>query len=197
MSILDPTPEEIIQFWFDEAGPKRWYKVSSAFDARVRRRFARAVDRHARTLCDDNHAWLGDPDGAFALVLMFDQFPRNIWRGSGRAFAYDALARHVALDMIERGFDWAVAPERRDFVYMPFMHAESLEHQDLCIALAQGRLEQDSTLRHAIKHREIIARFGRFPYRNDALGRSTTTDEAEFLAGSNYIPGRKDSAKTA
>lgn len=197
MSISDPTPDDILKFWFDEAGPKRWYKVSSGFDARVRRRFARAVDRHARQLCEGEHPWLVEPEAALALVLLFDQFPRNIWRGSGRAFAYDALARHVALDMVEHGFDWVIEPERRDFIYMPFMHAESLEHQDLCIALAASRLEQDSTLHHARKHREVIERFGRFPYRNAALGRDSTPEEGEYLSASTYQPGRKDSAKSA
>ena len=191
MSILDPTPEDIIKFWFEEAGAKRWYSVSPAFDARVRRRFARALDRHARIFCEDHHPWLSEPDGAFALILMFDQFSRNIYRGSGRAFAYDALARHAALEMIECGFDWVIPAERRDFVYMPFMHAESLEHQDLCIALASSRLEQDSTLHHAIKHREVIARFGRFPFRNEALGRASTPGETAYLDGGGYAPGRK------
>ena len=197
MSVLDPTADEILEFWFDTAGPKRGYTVDAAFDAVVRRRFARAVERHAATLRGGDHPWLGDPGSALALILLLDQFPRNIWRGSGRAFAYDAQAREVSLDMIERGFDWAVRADRRDFVYMPFMHSEDLADQDLCVELAENRLEQDSTLRHARMHREVIERFGRFPYRNDALGRGTTQDEAEYLTSGGYAPGRKDSAKSS
>lgn len=192
MSILDPTPDDIIDFWFNAAGPRHWYAASPAFDARVRRRFARAVERHDRVFWEEGvHPWMGTPAGAFALILLFDQMPRNIWRGSGRAFAYDEHARFVALDMIARGFDWAISPSRRDFVYMPFMHCEDLETQDLCIALATDRLDQDNTLSHARKHREVIERFGRFPYRNEALGRPSTPDEIAYLDGGGYAPGRK------
>lgn len=191
MSVLTPTPDEIIDFWFNEAGPKKWYAVSPAFDAQVRRRFARAVDEHARQMKAGGHPWLGNPDSAFALVLLFDQFPRNIWRGSGRAFSYDVLARNVSLDMIDRGFDWAIDESRRDFVYMPFMHGENLALQDLCIELVRERLDGEGTLRHATKHREVIARFGRFPYRNDALGRASTAEEREYLETGGYAPGRK------
>lgn len=197
MSVLDPTPDDILDFWFDTAGPRKWYAVSAAFDAVVRRRFARAVERHSAQLRTGSHPWLGDPGSALALVLLFDQFPRNIWRGSGRAFAYDGQARAVSLDMIERGFDWAIRADRRDFIYMPFMHSEDLADQDLCVELAQNRLEQNSTLRHARMHREVIERFGRFPYRNAALGRQTTWAESEYLSSGGYAPGRKDSAKSS
>ncbi|MDM7984656.1 MAG: DUF924 family protein [Maricaulis sp.] len=193
MSVLTPTPDEIIDFWFNEAGPKKWYATSPAFDATVRRRFARAVDEHAKQMRAGRHPWLGNPDSAFALVLLFDQFPRNIWRGSGRAFSYDVLARNVSLDMIDRGFDWAIDESRRDFVYMPFMHGENLALQNLCIDLVRERLEGEGTLRHAIKHREVIARFGRFPYRNEALGRASTDEEREYLETGGYAPGRKKS----
>ena len=187
-----PTPADILHFWFEEAGPSRWYAVSAAFDARVRRRFSAAVERHARQLQETgNHPWLTEPESAFALVLLFDQMPRNIWRGSGRAFAYDAKARDVSMRMIEAGFDWAIPADRRDFVYMPFMHSEKLEDQDRCVELATERLEQDSTLRHAQLHREVIERFGRFPYRNQALGRASRPDELEYLESGGYSPGSK------
>jgi len=198
MSIKDPTPEDVLDFWFNEAGPSRWYTVSTAFDAVIRRRFAKAVEGQAQTLSQTGeHAWMEAPESALALVLMFDQFPRNIWRGSGRAFAYDPLARQISLDMIDRGFDWAIPAERRDFVYMPFMHAEDMAFQDLCVEMATTRLEQDSTAHHARQHREIFRQFGRFPYRNEALGRESTPEEITFLETARYIPGRKDSAKTA
>lgn len=193
MSVLKPTPAEIIHFWFDEAGPKKWYAASPAFDARMRRRFARVVEMHARQMRAGDHPWLGNPDSAFALVLLFDQFPRNIWRGSGRAFSYDVMARNVSLDMIDRGFDWAIDESRRDFVYMPFMHGEHIEFQNLCVDLARERLEGEGTLTHAIKHRAVIERFGRFPYRNEALGRNSTAEEIEYLETGGYAPGRKKS----
>ena len=191
MTVLEPTPEDIIHFWFEEAGPKKWYAVSPKFDARVRRRFARTVERHSRPLKSLDHPWLSSPDGAFALIILFDQMPRNIWRGSGRAFAYDQFARFVALDMIDRGFDWAIDAARRDFIYMPFMHSENMDFQNLCVQMATERLEGDNTLHHALKHREVIERFGRFPYRNEALGRQSTPEEIDYLESGGYAPGRQ------
>ncbi|MGK0266641.1 MAG: hypothetical protein ACI82N_000889 [Maricaulis sp.] len=186
---------QIRTFWFDEAGPKAWYRVSPDFDARMRRRFATSVEREAAVLRGGEHEWQGDADDALALILLFDQFPRNIWRGSGKAFAFDALARQLARSMIERGFDWAIAEDRRAFVYMPFMHSEALADQDYCVELAAERLESQGTHDHAIKHREVIRQFGRFPYRNEALQRETTPEEAAYLEHGGYAPGRIDSAK--
>lgn len=195
MSVLDPVPQDILDFWFDEAGPAKWYAVSAAFDATVRRRFGKAIEREAVRYREGRHPWLDSADGALALVLLFDQFPRNVWRGSGKAFAFDPLALEIAERMIGRGFDWAVPEDRRAFVYMPFMHSEALADQDRCIELAAERLEGGSTLHHARKHREVIERFGRFPYRNDALGRTSTPQESAYLESGGYAPGRNDSAK--
>ncbi|WP_417495543.1 DUF924 family protein [Maricaulis sp.] len=189
------TAAGIRKFWFDEAGPAAWYRVSPEFDARMRRRFAASVEREAAALRAGEHPWQDEAEGALALILLLDQFPRNIWRGSGKAFAFDALARQVARIMIERGFDWAVPEEQRAFVYMPFMHSEALGDQDYCVELAAERLTSQGTHDHAVKHRDVIRRFGRFPYRNEALQRETTPEEADYLQGGGYAPGRIDSAK--
>lgn len=195
MTARTVTPHDVINFWFLQAGPTTWYKVSAQFDARVRRLFARAVEKQARAYEAGHHAWLDDAEGSLALIILFDQMSRNIWRGSGRAFAYDSLARDVAHRMIERGFDWVVPEERRAFVYMPFMHSEKLDDQDRCVELAKERLSEMGTHAHAVKHRAVIEEFGRFPYRNDALGRRYTPEERAYLSGGGYAPGRNDSAK--
>tara|TARA_R110002096_G_scaffold44980_1_gene121420 strand:+ start:2314 stop:2907 length:594 start_codon:yes stop_codon:yes gene_type:complete len=195
MSAPTVTPEAIRKFWFEEAGSAAWYRVSPDFDARMRRRFAGSIEREAAVLRTGDHPWQDDADDALALILMFDQFPRNIWRGSGKAFAFDALARQVARGMIERGFDYAIDESRRAFVYMPFMHSEALADQDYCVELAAERLKSQGTHDHAVKHREVIRRFGRFPYRNEALQRETTPEEADYLKHGGYAPGRIDSAK--
>ncbi len=192
MSISNPTPEDILDFWFNDAGPKKWYASSPAFDARVRRRFARAVEIQDRVWWQsDEHPWLAEPDSALALIILFDQMTRNIWRGSNRAFAYDDHARYTAVAMIWHGFDWVIPEDRRAFVYTPFMHSEDIEDQEFCIALCADRLEGDGTYRHAVLHRNVIERFGRFPYRNDALGRMTTDAEQDYLDSGGYAPGRK------
>ncbi|WP_417494239.1 DUF924 family protein [Maricaulis sp.] len=189
------TPADVRRFWFEESGPAKWYRVSPAFDARMRRLFAASVECEAAVLRAGAHPWLDDPQDALALVILLDQFPRNIWRGSGKAFAFDALARQVARSMIERGFDFAIAEDRRAFVYMPFMHSEALDDQDYCVQLAAERLISQGTHEHAVKHREVIRRFGRFPYRNDALQRISTPEEIDYLEHGGYAPGRIDSAK--
>lgn len=163
----------------------------------MRRRFGAAIEREARRYRAGGHPWCDNAEGGLALVILFDQLPRNVWRGSGKAFAFDPLARGIAGEMIARGFDWAVPEDRRAFVYMPFMHSESLADQDRCVDLAATRLAGTSTLYHARKHREVIARFGRFPYRNAALGRTSTAEEIAYLEGGGYAPGRIDSAKSS
>jgi len=189
-----PTLNDVRKFWFEEAGPAKWYAVSPAFDARLRRRFAAFVESEAARLKSGDQAGLDTPEDALALIVLLDQFPRNIWRGSGKAFDFDAQSLAISKHMIERGFDWAIADNHRAFVYMPFMHSERIEDQDLCVLYAEERLEGDSTHTHAIKHREVIERFGRFPYRNEALGRDTTPEERDYLTSGGYAPGSKQQA---
>jgi uncharacterized protein (DUF924 family) len=191
MSIQDPTIDETLSFWFETAGPARWYAASPAFDARVGRLFARAIETNARIWWEGGHPWEDTAFGSFALILQFDQFTRNVWRGSGHAFAHDEIARQIAWQMIWQGFDWAIPDDRRAFVYLPFMHSEEIEDQDLCVELTTERLSGTGTRDHAIKHREVIRQFGRFPYRNDALGRTSTAVEIAYLESGGYAPGRK------
>jgi uncharacterized protein (DUF924 family) len=192
------TPQSVLEFWFEDIPQKRWFVSDAAFDARIRRRFAKAIETEARREGPDGHPWEDTADGALALIILFDQLTRNTWRGSGKAFEFDGIAHAVALRLVDTGLDWTIQPERRAFVYMPFMHSESLEDQDLCIALCTERLpEGNGTVEHARKHRDVIARFGRFPYRNDALGRASTPEEVEYLTSGGYAPGAKRPANSA
>jgi uncharacterized protein (DUF924 family) len=171
-----PTPAEVVAFW-REAGPQRWYDQDPAFDSLIASRFLTLHEAAARGDCA---AFEDTAQGALALLILFDQFPRNMFRGTARAFATDALARAVADRAIARGFDAASEPMLRMFFYLPFMHSETLADQDRCVALA-GALGDQNQLRYAIEHRDIIARFGRFPHRNRTLGRHTTAAEQKFL----------------
>ncbi len=192
-----PAPEEILSFWFDEAGSKRWYKVDPEFDALIRRKYGPWLHGFREVDHVNGDAWLAQARSGLALVIALDQFSRNIWRGSNAAFDLDPLAREAATVMIDRGFDLQLSDVERPFVYMPFMHSEDLADQHRCVELAAERLpETDTTLRHAQLHREVIERFGRFPYRNAALGRETTDDEQRYLDEGGYAPGSKRPAKS-
>ena len=175
-------PEEITRFW-EAAGAQAWYAKDDGFDAAIRARFLGDWQAAA-----DGGA-LPEPQGARAalgLVILLDQFPRNMFREDPRAFATDALALEHAARMIVRGQDLEIAGALRQFAYLPFMHSEAMAHQDRCVALMETRMEEGDNALHARVHREIIARFGRFPYRNAALGRESTEAERAFLAGGGY-----------
>jgi uncharacterized protein (DUF924 family) len=171
---------EVLAFWRD-AGPARWFRKDDAFDAEFRRRFLGLHEVAARR---DLDAWAATPDGALALCILLDQFPRNAFRGTPRMFANDAKARTIVQVALESGFDEIVDDDLRAFFYMPLMHSEDLQDQELCVELTQG-LASD-THRYAVMHRDIIQRFGRFPHRNAILGRGTTNEEAQFLAGGGF-----------
>jgi uncharacterized protein (DUF924 family) len=175
------TPADILSFW-REAGRDRWYRRDSAFDNEVRERFLglwrKAVD--GRLSC-----WETSDDGALALVIVLDQFPRNMFRGDIRTYSSDALARDVAHRAIARGADRRVEPGLLEFLYMPFMHSEHLADQLRCIELFREAGNADN-LKYAEDHAGIIRRFGRFPHRNPLLGRSTTPEEEAFLEGGGF-----------
>lgn len=194
----DITAQSVLTFWFDDIPRARWFSSDAAFDAKIRRRFAKAIEAEARRADPDGHPWEDTADGALALILLFDQLTRNTWRGSGKAFEFDHLAHAAAFRLVDSGLDWTIAPQRRSFVYMPFMHSEDIEDQDLCVALCAERLpDDDNTLEHARKHREVIREFGRFPFRNAALGRESTPAEREYLESGGYAPGAKHPAKSS
>lgn len=169
------TPDAVLRFWRD-AGPKRWFARDDAFDAEFRVRFLPTHEAAAAGRLQD---WLRSADGALALVLLLDQFPRNAFRGTPRMYASDAQAREAADAAIRAGFDGAVDAELRPFFYLPFMHSERLEDLERCVAL-NTRVGGES-LRFARHHRDIVARFGRFPHRNAILGRASSPEEEQFL----------------
>lgn len=169
------TPAEVVAFWRD-AGPDRWFAKDDAFDRRFRTQCLALYESAAR---GDLASWAETPEGALALVLLLDQFPRNCFRGTARMFATDPLALQVADAAIAAGQDTAVEPDLRVFFYLPFEHSEDLADQDRSVMLAQPLSEE--YLKYAVLHRDIILRFGRFPHRNAILGRSSTPEEQQFL----------------
>lgn len=179
--VTDGPDHAIVAFWRD-AGPDKWFTKDPAFDAEIALAHMATYDRAAR---GDLDTWSATPTGALALVLLLDQFPRNMFRGTARAFATDAKALEIAKAAILEGLDQEVESALRLFFYLPFMHAESLTEQDMCIVLIEA-LGQEEALRYAHIHREAIARFGRFPHRNPLLGRETTPEEAEYLASGGF-----------
>lgn len=171
---------DIIGFW-EAAGPQKWFRKDHRFDDAIRLRFEPVHFAAARGEYD---SWKGDAQGCLALLLLFDQFPRNLWRGSAHAFATDPLARAVARQAIQSDFDQEIAPALRPFVYLPFEHSEDIADQDLSVTLYESLRDaagDEESLKWAVVHRDIIARFGRFPHRNAALGRETTAEERAFL----------------
>ena len=178
-------PDDILKFWLDEVGPKGWYDVDPALDARI-------VDRFGPTweaACGGNFSlWLTYPSGALAYIILMDQFSRNMFRGSGKAFASDRAALAAAKSSIERGYDLKIDGPARQFFYMPLMHSENLCDQDRCVRLMCERMPQsgENNLLHAQAHREVIRQFGRFPYRNEALDRVGTEGEKSYLAQGGY-----------
>lgn len=174
-----PSPADIVAFWRD-AGAEMWFAKDSAFDTLIRRRFE--ATHHAAARGELNH-WGETPEGALARLLLLDQFPRNMWRGSAHAFATDPLALAVARSAIAAGHDVATRTDLRAFFYLPFEHSEALRDQDLCLAkclLLDAESGSDWS-NWAQAHREIILQFGRFPHRNACLGRMSTAEERAFL----------------
>jgi len=175
--LVDAT-HDILDFWFREVGSDRWWTQSDATDAEIRARFLSLWEKW-RTRSPE--CFLGTAREALAAVLLFDQFSRNMFRGRARAFSADALALEIAKRMIERGLDQSLTREERSFLYMPFMHSEDLAMQDRSIALFE-QLGLPEPFKYAHMHRDVIARFGRFPARNAALGRADRPEEAETIA---------------
>jgi uncharacterized protein (DUF924 family) len=179
-SSSDPAAPEaarqVAAFW-REAGPDRWFKRDDAFDAEIRDRFAKLHAEAAAGKLDD---WAESPEGALALVLLLDQFSRNLHRGQPATYAHDEQARAIARRAVERGFDRQLDPALRKFLYMPFTHSEDLADQTLYIRLCHALYDLE-TMDWARHHAEIVRRFGRFPHRNKILGRHTTPAERAYL----------------
>lgn len=174
-------PEDVTGFWFSPEVKPHWFKPDPELDRRIEATFAPLIEQAAAGSFDD---WLRDAQGLLALCLLLDQFPRNIWRGTPRAYAYDGEARRVAAVGIERGLDRLLEPEQRLFIYLPFEHSEDLADQERSVRLMRTLGDPDWDY-YAERHREIIARFGRFPHRNVILGRPSTPEELAFLKEPN------------
>lgn len=175
------TVDDVLSFW-REAGPDRWYKKDETFDAQIRERF---LNTYRAAAAGSLRTWADTAEGALALVIVLDQFPRNLFRGSAEAYATDPLARRIADAAIAKGFDKAIAGDERQFFYMPLMHSESLADQERCVALIRAA-KLDSNISYAEQHADIIRRFGRFPHRNAILGRATTAAEQAFLDAGGF-----------
>jgi uncharacterized protein (DUF924 family) len=180
---MDPRAEAILDYWLGEVGQDRWYVADAALDQTIRERFL-PLWEEARA--GRLQHWTTRARNALAFIILLDQFPRNMFRGEGRAFATDRLALAAAKGAIAQGFDDQVALPERQFFYLPLMHSEILADQDRCVRLFALAFGPGEGLDHARAHREVIRRFGRFPYRNAALGRSSTEAERAFLAAGGY-----------
>jgi uncharacterized protein (DUF924 family) len=174
------TPDEVLSFW-REAGPEKWFSKDESFDQVCRDRFLPTYEAAAR---GDLNEWELPPEGALAVILLLDQFPRNMFREKRETYKTDPVALMAADRAIERGFDGQVEPEFRRFFYLPFMHSESLEDQERSVTLNEA-LGEDS-IKWARHHHDIIARFGRFPHRNAILGRESTPEEEAFLKENDF-----------
>jgi len=176
---------EVLDFWFAEPVRSFWFRSTQEFDAQIRDRFLSAWrDATAGRL----EQWVETPEGALALVILLDQFPLHMFRGTATAFASEASAREVADHAIRQGWDQQMHDIRKGFLYLPFMHSESLTDQDRAVQLYRDAGTTDS-LRWAEHHRGIIRRFGRFPHRNDPLGRENTAEERTWLASREAFRG--------
>ncbi|WP_323802653.1 DUF924 family protein [Sulfitobacter litoralis] len=178
------TAEEVREFWIDQVGPEGWYAVREELDDAIRTQFLDTWELIGTGRLD---SWLTRAEGALAYLILADQFPRNMFRESGRAFSTDVRALKAAQTAVRKEWDlWADAPARQ-FFYLPFMHSESLTDQDHCVRLISERMpESADTLLHAQAHRQVIRKFGRFPYRNNALDRRSTAAEVAYLEAGGY-----------
>jgi uncharacterized protein (DUF924 family) len=171
--------QEVVSFWRD-AGPERWFTKDQAFDDEIRRRFLATHEAAAAGSLKD---WENSAEGALALLILLDQFSRNMFRGDARSFASDHLARAIAAGALIKGHD-SQFPDMRDFFYLPFVHSEDIGDQERAIALYQAARSDD--FKWAQMHADIIRRFGRFPHRNAVLGRITTPQEQAFLDSGGF-----------
>ena len=178
----DISPRDVLDFWF-AAGKEKWFAKDDAFDAEITSRFKDA-HRLARDGAFDG--WQDSAEGALALIILLDQFPRNMFRGTPEMFQADPKCREITRSALDHKFDAEVPQAARQFVYMPLMHSEELEDQELCVKLFEADPALEDNVPYAIDHRDIVLKFGRFPHRNEILGRETTAEEQAFLDGGGF-----------
>lgn len=175
------TAQTILDFWFKELSPPQWWVKDAALDNTISERFASI---HQEAVAGELFDWRINAEGALAEVIVLDQFSRNIYRGDPKSFAADPIALILAQTAIANGFDKQLAPEQRGFLYLPFMHSESLKIHDKAVEL-YTELGSQNQLDFEVKHKVIIERFGRYPHRNEILGRESTAEEIAFLREPN------------
>jgi len=175
-SVAPPWIVQVLDFWFREVGEEFWFTANSYVDERIRRRFLAVHER----IAESDACGLAGPRSLLAGIVVLDQFSRNMFRGTPRAFAADPVARRLAEQVIDLGLDVVMTHAERYFVYLPFEHSEDREHQALAVRLIE-QLRDESWTRYARAHQLVIERFGRFPHRNAILGRTSSPDELEFL----------------
>ena len=178
-------PEAIVEFWLQEVGESGWYAVDAELDAEIRTRFG---TEWCAARDGQRNFWCNGPNGTLAFLILTDQFPRNMFRGTAEAFATDPLALAAAREAVARRFDLRVDEPQRVFFYMPFEHSEDPADQDVSVRIVEERMPLTGAgyALHARAHREVIRRFGRFPFRNAALGRVSSEEETHFLQGGGY-----------
>jgi uncharacterized protein (DUF924 family) len=169
--------DDAVRFWFEELTPKEWYRASETVDAEVTARFGKIYDALKKAVPPE---WLETPKGFLAAILVLDQFPRNTFRGRPKAFATDGKALALAKLAVGEGMDAKLPPQQRAFIYLPFQHSEALADQARSVGLFTA-LGNPLNLDYAIRHQDVIERFGRFPHRNEILGRDSTAEEEAFL----------------
>jgi len=185
MTLEQPIYSEIVDFW-REAGPAKWFAKDDAFDEDLRARFSALHYAAARGELAD---WSETAEGSLALLILLDQIPRNLFRGSAHAFATDPMARAVAEAALDRDHHLAVDPILRPFFYLPYEHSELISDQDCAVVLFEAHAREtgdEDSLKWAHLHRELIERFGRFPHRNACLGRASTEEELRYLAEGGF-----------
>lgn len=167
--------QDVLKFWFEETPTQFWFVKDTGFDQTVTERFLKTYEAAKIGALDE---WKNSPEGMVALIIVLDQFPRNMFRGEGTSFATDNLAVSLTKEAMKLGYDKQLKDQYKKFLFMPLMHSENLEDQELGIQeFAFDPMSQD----YAVKHRDIIVKFNRFPHRNEALGRESTPEEIEFL----------------
>ena len=176
--------KEILEFWFEEIDKSQWWVKDEKFDERMRQRF---LEIHKKAVNCELYEWRKTSEGALAEIIVLDQFSRNMFRDKPESFTYDSLALALSQSTIARGFDSELSPEKRGFLYMPFMHSESLVIHSVAETLFT-RLGNSSSIDFENRHRAIIEQFGRYPHRNTILGRVSTPEEEAFLCqpGSSF-----------
>ncbi len=182
---MSEVAKEIIDFWMNKVGPANWYQSDATLDAEIKARFETTWENAKN---GDYCSWMCTPEGCLALVLILDQFPRKMFKGTAQAYASDRAALSAAKRGIVMGHDLKIMEPQRQFLYMPMMHSESLMDQERCVRLISLRMLRvgGEGLLHAKAHRDVIRQFGRFPYRNEILGRASTSPELAYMTAGGY-----------